>query len=245
MTFDIECVRTLALLISEQVIKLQVSPTKPLYDAERVTGEVSAKDAGPKDDGAVCWISVGFDRCHLKKSCAKRIPMGSEAAQEMIFPHWRRLHLMSLSIRLGLSSVLRQVGNDPPFCTFDNEEVRGRFAAVHLTLSSSDTKGSGWLYLTTRSDWTPPQRRSSCRFVVCRRMVWLSEERGDVGYSVGYPAVVVHAISKDPNVCDGERCLYLQLDPPEEMESLDLECSVILSPEDVGTGMRVRVRIHI
>ena len=150
---------------------------------------------------------------------------------------------MSLSTRLGLSSVLRQVGNDPPFCTFDNEEIRGRFAAVRLTLSSSDAEGSGWLYLTTRSDWTPPRQRSRCCLDVYRRVVWLSEERGDVGYSVGYPAVVVHAISKDPSVCDGQRCLYLQLDPPEDMESLELECSVILSPEDVSKGVRVRARI--
>lgn len=137
---------------------------------------------------------------------------------------------MSLSERLGLSTVVRNGDSDIPFCTFDDEEIKGRFSEIDLVLSTSADQGTGSLYLTTKS----PSRDLKTNQLASRRVVWLSDTKRDVGYCVGYPAVIVHAVSTDPSFHEGHKCIYLQLEPTEEEEELD--CSLLLFPKDASQG---------
>ena len=147
---------------------------------------------------------------------------------------------MSIAERLGLAFVERGEETPAPFCLYDEEELRGQFDDVTLGLGSAEDAGRGILYLTTRSGSSPsttdplPVRNAT----LLRRVLWLSTNQRDLGYCLSYPAIVVHAITVESSFRPGQKCLYLQLEPPEEEEEEDddLDCCLTIVPEDGAKG---------
>eukprot|EP00695_Tsukubamonas_globosa_P000366 TRINITY_DN1265_c0_g1_i1.p1 TRINITY_DN1265_c0_g1~~TRINITY_DN1265_c0_g1_i1.p1 ORF type:complete len:155 (+),score=46.74 TRINITY_DN1265_c0_g1_i1:49-465(+) len=83
---------------------------------------------------------------------------------------------------------------------FDGEEeLLATFPSCTLFFDPSKSEGVGTVYITSRNFY------------------WLSAENSELGYSVAFPSIMIHAVCSDPEAFP-HTCLYCQLDTDEVME---------------------------
>ncbi|GMH33348.1 hypothetical protein BSKO_01182 [Bryopsis sp. KO-2023] len=93
----------------------------------------------------------------------------------------------------GLEVVDAADATGRPNLQDDGEEVRGEYQDVQLVLGCNLIQGQGDLFITTK------------------RVVWMKSGAASRGFAVDYQNIVMHAVSRDPEVAS-RACIYTQLD---------------------------------
>ena len=73
--------------------------------------------------------------------------------------------------------------------------------------------------------------------LICRRVIWISQEDQSRGFAVGYRAIMVHAVSRDPEAYD-KPCIFVQLDSDFD-ESIEEDEEVQEDAPEVVSELRL------
>jgi len=112
-------------------------------------------------------------------------------------------------------STTKTASEDPtPILAFD-EKIVYQEPATQAFFGERKTEGKGVLYITTKN------------------VIWLSNEDGNKGFSIDYPFLTMHAVSRDLSSFRIP-CIYCQLDQEEEEEEEEEWSEVRFVPADAN-----------
>ncbi len=103
----------------------------------------------------------------------------------------------------------------------EGEQVLHSQPNVTLYFNPQKSEGNGTVYVTTMY----VSFSYVCNYLThCRNAIWLSSEDNNKGYSLDFPFISLHAVSRDTTHFP-HQCLYCQLDVevPEEDDDEDEE----------------------